>query len=135
MIPRSASLKDINIFLKRKVCVLKTIYVGNLEWKTSVDELKDFFSPYGQVTSANIITDRETGQSRGFGFVTMENADQAIEELNGKEFRGRALKINEAQEKPKGGRSDHGLRPSFRPKSRESFDGDSANYERGRGRY
>lgn len=79
--------------------MLKSIYIGNLEWKTTVDELKDFFAPYGQVTSAEIIKDRETGLARGFGFVTMENADKAILELNGKEFRGRTVNINEARER------------------------------------
>lgn len=79
--------------------MLKSIYIGNLEWKTTLDELKDFFAPYGQVTSAEIIKDRETGMAKGFGFVTMENADKAILELNGKEFRGRTVKINEARER------------------------------------
>jgi RNA recognition motif-containing protein len=79
--------------------VQKTIYVGNLEWNTSPEELKLFFSPIGTVTSAEIIKDRETGKSKGFGFVTMENAEQAMIEMNGKELRGRSLKINEAREK------------------------------------
>jgi RNA recognition motif-containing protein len=79
--------------------VQKTIYVGNLEWGTTPEELKEFFTPIGTVISAEIIKDRETGKSKGFGFVTMENAEQAMIELNGKEIRGRSLKINEAREK------------------------------------
>lgn len=98
MASRSTSLRDINIFLKkREDFVLRTVYVGNLEWKTTLDELKNHFSPYGQVTSVDIIKNRETGLSRGFAFVTLENAEKAIQELDGKEFRGRVLKINEAR--------------------------------------
>jgi RNA recognition motif-containing protein len=80
--------------------VAKTIYVGNLEWNTTQEELKEFFAPIGAVASADIIKDRETGRSKGFGFVVMENAEKAITEMDGKELRGRALKINEAREKP-----------------------------------
>ena len=84
----------------------KTIYVGNLEWNTSPEELKEFCAPIGTVFSADIIKDRETGKSKGFGFVTMENADEAVVKLNGKELRGRSLKINEARERtPKPPRS------------------------------
>lgn len=96
------SLNAINRLLKKRTSegfVLKTIYIGNLEWKTTIDELKDFFAPYGQVSSAEIKKDRETGMAKGFGFVTMENADKAILELNGKEFRGRTVKLNEARER------------------------------------
>ena len=73
---------------------VKTLYVGNLEWKTTEEELIDFFSPVGRVESAVIVKDKETDRSRGFGFVSMENADKAMIELNGKELRGRSLKIN-----------------------------------------
>ncbi|NLP43346.1 MAG: RNA-binding protein [Peptococcaceae bacterium] len=77
----------------------KTLYVGNLPWATSSEELTDFFSRYGNVVSSRIITDRETGRSRGFGFVEVneEDAERLAEELNGAEFNGRALTVNEAR--------------------------------------
>lgn len=95
------------------------MYIGNLEWKTTLDELKDFFSPYGQVTSAEIIKDRETGMAKGFGFVTMENADKAIQELNGKELRGRTVKLNEARERESS--REYNPRHEDRPPRRESY--------------
>ncbi len=77
----------------------KNIYVGNLSWSTSNSDLNAMFSQYGQVTSANVIEDRDTGRSRGFGFVEMdeEGARKAIQALNGSDFQGRSLKVNEAQ--------------------------------------
>ncbi len=75
------------------------IYVGNLPFKISEQELNDLFAEYGEVTRAQIITDKYSGRSKGFGFVEMtEKADgeKAINELNGKEIDGRPLKINEA---------------------------------------
>jgi RNA recognition motif-containing protein len=87
----------------------KKIYVGNLSFDTTDEKLNQLFATYGQVTSANVIMDRLTGRSRGFGFVEMENnaeADKAIAELNGKSTDGRALKVSEAQpreDKPRGG--------------------------------
>ena len=80
---------------------MKKIYVGNLAWSTTEDELKDMFSSYGTVESAAVITDRETGRSRGFGFVEMETeaADKAISELDGREHGGRNLRVNEAQQR------------------------------------
>ncbi len=75
------------------------IYVGNLSFNTTSQDLEDLFGQYGSVESAAIINDRETGRSRGFGFVEMENAAgaKAIEELDGKDLAGRNLKINEAR--------------------------------------
>ncbi len=76
------------------------IFVGSISWNTSEEALKEFFSAAGEVTEVKIIMDRNTGKSRGFGFVTMateEGAKKAIEELNGKELDGRALVINEAR--------------------------------------
>jgi RNA recognition motif-containing protein len=76
------------------------LYVGNISFNTSNQDLIDLFSSSGTVTSANIIEDRETGRSRGFGFVEMsssEEANAAIASLNGKEVDGRALKVNEAK--------------------------------------
>ncbi len=76
------------------------IYVGNLPFSTNEDELRKTFAAYGEVSSAAVIKDQFTGQSRGFGFVEMPNkeeADAAIAGLNGKDFKGRPLKVNEAR--------------------------------------
>ena len=76
------------------------IYVGNLPFRTSESELEQLFAEYGTVESAAVITDRDTGRSRGFGFVEMPNADEAqkaIEELNGFSMGGRDLRVNEAR--------------------------------------
>ena len=76
------------------------IYVGNLSYTMSEGELRDAFAAFGAVTSAKILMDRETGRSRGFGFVEMPNQSEgeaAISNLNGKELGGRALRINEAR--------------------------------------
>ena len=76
------------------------IYVGNLSYGMSEEELRTAFAAYGAVSSAKILMDRETGRSRGFGFVEMPNqseAEAAIAQLNGKEVGGRALRINEAR--------------------------------------
>ena len=84
------------------------IYVGNLTYETTEEELQEAFSAHGQVESATIITDRYTGRSKGFGFIEMpsnEEAQAAIEALNGKEIQGRALTVNEARP-----RSERGFR-------------------------
>jgi RNA recognition motif-containing protein len=76
------------------------IYVGNLSYGMSEDQLRDAFGAFGQVSSVKILMDRETGRSRGFGFVEMPNqseAETAIAQLNGKDVEGRALRINEAR--------------------------------------
>ena len=80
----------------------KNIYVGNLPWSSSEDDVRDTFAQYGEVISAKIIYGRETGRSRGFGFVEMEDAaaDEAINELNGSDLGGRSLKVNEARPRP-----------------------------------
>jgi len=76
----------------------KKIYVGNLPFSASEDQVRDLFSAHGDVTSVAIITDRETGRPRGFGFVEMESgAEAAIETLNGTEMDGRDLNVNEAK--------------------------------------
>jgi RNA recognition motif-containing protein len=75
------------------------LYVGNIPGSATEEELKSYFSAVGEVKSVSIITDRDTGRSRGFCFVEMEYADEAITQLNGKEMGGRALKINEARER------------------------------------
>ena len=82
------------------------IYVGNLPFDLSEDELKAHFAPYGNVISAKIINDKFTGKSRGFGFVEMSDNNEgtaAIAGLNGKELKGRPLRVNESQPKPGGG--------------------------------
>jgi len=85
---------------------VKKIYVGNLPWSTTEAELNDLFSPFGTVHSAAVITDRDTGRSRGFGFIEMDDADadKAIAELDGRDMGGRALRVNQAQERKTGGR-------------------------------
>ncbi|MCK4225362.1 RNA-binding protein [candidate division WOR-3 bacterium] len=84
----------------------KKIYVGNLSFGTSDEDLRKLFEQHGTVSSANVITDRETGRSRGFGFVEMEDdeASAAISALNGTELDGRSLRIDEARARsPRGG--------------------------------
>lgn len=82
---------------------LKNIFVGNLDFNTSEDELRQLFEAYGQVDRVAIMTDRDTGRSRGFGFVEMTNAEdgeKAIAALNGSQVGGRTLNVNEARPKP-----------------------------------
>jgi RNA recognition motif-containing protein len=87
--------------------VSKKLYVGNLSYETTSDDLKGLFGQYGTVTSAQVATDRETGRSRGFGFVEMSSgAEAAIQSLHSKEFQGRNLTVNEAkprEERPRSG--------------------------------
>ena len=80
----------------------KRLYFGNLSWDVTDDELTNAVSPYGNVVSARVITDRETGRSRGFGFVEVEEADaqSVIEAMNGLTLNGRELTVNEARERP-----------------------------------
>ena len=97
----------------------KKLYVGNLSFSTDDTQLNALFTPYGQVTSARVISDKFTNRSRGFGFVEMPNdeeANKAIAELNGKSVDGRALKVSEAQpreDKPRGGGFGGGGRGGF----------------------
>ncbi len=79
------------------------LYVGNLSFHSTVESLREVFSRVGEVTDVHIVTDRVTGQSRGFGFVTMgsaADADKAIKTVNGMNVEGRALRVNEAEERP-----------------------------------
>ena len=100
----------------RKEGTLKNIFVGNLSFNTSEDELRQIFETYGQVERVSILTDRETGRSRGFGFVEMTNPEEgekAITGLNGSQFGGRTINVNEARpkaERPGGGRGERGRR-------------------------
>ena len=75
------------------------LYVGNLPFSVTEDDIRELFSQYGEVQSVQLIADRDTGRPRGFGFVEMEGADAAIQALNGHEFEGRNLKVNQAREK------------------------------------
>jgi RNA recognition motif-containing protein len=102
------------------------LYVGNLPYNTSEDDLKELFGSHGTVTSVSLINDRETGRSKGFGFVEFENDDdakKAIEALNGSDFSGRALVVNEARpktdrpERRDGGSRGNGDFNSFRKRS------------------
>ena len=80
---------------------MTSIYVGNLPFTSTEDEIRDLFAAYGEVERVQLINDRDTGRPRGFGFVTMgaEDAAKAIEALNGTELGGRNLRINEAEER------------------------------------
>jgi RNA recognition motif-containing protein len=82
------------------------LYVGNLSFEENNDTVREAFTPFGEVTDVHVVSDRETGRSRGFGFVTMGTADaaaKAISEMNGVTLNGRALKVNEAEERQGGG--------------------------------
>ena len=101
------------------------IYVGNLSYQATAADLQELFEPYGEVAEATVITDRESGRSRGFGFVEMPDENEAlaaIEALNGREHMGRALRVNEAQERRDrggGGGGKRGRRGSRRGGDRE----------------
>ena len=92
------------------------LFVGNLSFNTTENDLQDAFAAYGTVTEANLMMDRATGRPRGFGFITMgtpEEAQAAIDALNGKDMGGRALTVNVAkprEERPAGGHSSGGRR-------------------------
>ena len=82
---------------------MKNLFVGNMSFQTTEGDLRAMFEPFGEITRVNVITDRDTGQARGFAFVEMssdEEAAKAIAALNGKEVAGRALNVNEARPKP-----------------------------------
>jgi cold-inducible RNA-binding protein len=85
---------------------MKNIFVGNLSFGATEDTVRSAFQAYGTVDRVNLVTDRDTGQARGFGFVEMSNnaeGDRAINELNGRDLDGRALTVNEARPKGEGG--------------------------------
>ena len=91
---------------------MKNIFVGNLDFAATESSIRALFEPYGQVDRVNVVTDRDTGRSRGFAFVEMSDAaeaDRAIAALNGTEIDGRALNINEARPKPQGGGGGRGF--------------------------
>ena len=96
---------------------MTNIFVGNLSYQTTQEDLQNAFSRYGAVERVNIVTDRDTGQPRGFAFVEMterRDAETAISQLNGTELHGRAMNVNEARPKPAGGSGFGGGRGSGR---------------------
>lgn len=96
---------------------MKKLYVGNLPFSATEQELRDLFGQHGTVDTVNVITDRETGQPRGFGFIEMsEGADDAIRSLDGSDMGGRNLKVNEArprEDRGGGGGGSRHSRPSW----------------------
>ncbi len=119
---------------------MKNIFVGNLSFNTSEDELRQMFEPFGQVDRVSIMTDRDTGRSRGFGFVEMasnEDGEKAITALNGQQVGGRTLNVNEARPKAEhaggggGGGRDRGGRGGERGGDRGGRGGGGG----GRGRW
>jgi RNA recognition motif-containing protein len=115
------------------------IYVGNLSYQLTVEELREAFEGFGAVETAKIIFDKETGRSKGFGFVEMADQSEgeaAVEALNGANLKGRALKVNEARPKAEGGRSSGGYggdRGGYDGGDRGGYGGDRGGYGGGRG--
>lgn len=106
----------------------KKLFVGGLSWSTNDEGLRSAFERFGSVSEAKVIMDRDTGRSRGFGFVTFEDdedAQNAISSLDGADLDGRKIKVNEAQERPAGDRGDRGGNRSFggggRPQRRDRY--------------
>ena len=102
----------------------KRLYVGNLKYSTTSEELRDLFAEFGAVESAQVQVDRETGRGRGFGFVVMADdaeADAAINRLDGNDWLNRRLTVNEAQPRvdPQAVRNQRGMRPGPRPDRRD----------------
>ena len=109
----------------------KKLYVGNLTFDATDADLTELFSPHGQVQSAQIVTDRDTGRSRGFGLVEMsDGAEAAIAALNGQDFKGRNLTVNEARPREFGG----GGRGGYRSGGGGGGGGRSGGYGGGGGR-
>ena len=96
----------------REIDSMTKIYVGNLPFSATEDQVRELFEQHGPVTSVALINDRDTGRPRGFGFVEMGRAEatRAIEALNGKDMGGRPLRVNEAQERSGGGGGGRGPR-------------------------
>ncbi len=106
------------------------IYVGNISWNLKDQDLANLFAPYGEVTSAKIVTDKFTNRSKGFGFVEMANDEQAqaaIAALNGSDVDGRSIVVNESRPKPEGG-GGGGYK-------KRSFGGGGGGYKKGGGGY
>ena len=112
---------------------MRKLYVGNLAWTATEEEVKELFGKHGTVTSVRIIKDRDTGKSRGFCFVEMEDATAAATALNGFDLKGRQLRVNEAQEQqPRGNRG--GTLPSLPGDFRGGADRGGDRNDRGYGR-
>ena len=114
---------------------MTNIFVGNLSFRTTQEELMAAFSQYGNVERVNIVTDRDSGQSRGFAFVEMSerrDAETAISQLNGAELNGRTMNVNEARPKPAGGGGGAGGGYGDRPRG-GGGGGRGGNSQRSRG--
>ena len=98
------------------------IYIGNLSYQITTSDLRDLFEPFGEVDNAKIITDRYSGNSKGFGFVEMTNRNdgqQAVDELNGKEIQGRTIKVSEAHSRRN--KRDYRSRPAYNAGKKDRF--------------
>ena len=96
--------RQLQVLLEKDRDMNKKLFIGGLSWGIDSELLRDAFSRFGEIEDARVITDRETGRSRGFGFVTFEDpaaASDAISEMDGQELEGRSIKVTEAQEKPR----------------------------------
>lgn len=114
---------------------MKNLFVGNLPFGTTEDALREHFAPFGEVQQVRIMTDRDTGKSRGFAFVEMaqdDDAEKAVAGLNGKDFDGRALTINEARPRPErsGGPRSGGGFGGKRSGGRDNYRGDRSSRDR-----
>jgi RNA recognition motif-containing protein len=109
---RGGSLSAASSIFDCECSEVTKLYVGNLPFTATEDSVRALFAPHGTVEKISLITDRDTGRPRGFGFVEMSNADasRAMQALNGQDFDGRALRINEAQERERGGGGGGGNR-------------------------
>ncbi|KAJ8903378.1 hypothetical protein NDN08_004486 [Rhodosorus marinus] len=108
------------------VCSMKKLFVGGISWATDDEMLREAFAQYGTVSDAKVIYDRETGRSRGFGFVTFEdddNASDAMNSMDGEEFDGRVIRVNEARDRRREPREDlrQDFRDDFRSEDRDAF--------------
>ena len=112
------------------------LYVGNLSYDTDTESLRTAFQSAGEVTDAHVVTDRESGRSRGFGFVTMASEDmakKAIESMNGAMLDGRAIRVNEAEERPRGGGGGGGFGGGGGGRGGGGFGGGGGGYGGGGG--
>jgi RNA recognition motif-containing protein len=120
---------------------MKKLYIGNLSYDASEDDLKELFSAHGEIASVNIIKDKFTNNSKGFGFIEMEDdsaAEAAITELDGNEFQGRKLRVSEARAKTEGGgggRGGYGGGGGRRDGGRGGYGGGGGRRDGGRGGY
>jgi len=117
---------------------MKNIFVGNLSFGATEDAIRSMFESYGTVDRVSVVTDRETGQARGFGFVEMSNneeGDRAIAELNGRELDGRAMNVNEARPKEDRGGGGRGGSGGGGGRGRSGGGGYGGGGGGGRGRY